>query len=278
MKSLTASWALQLCALAVACCTLVATPTSAAGVPPPAALEAGLGEAPKPIEVFEPHLMQGSGDAARVRYLGWPIERVLGHLLGNDWASKNPEIEFRALDGYVSRVPVARFRQYRAYLVHARADGAPFKVDVIAQNEKNVPLGPHYLIWDNTTDAALKAEGATWWPYQVASISSVADTLAALLPGDLASRFTEEATLSAKYCLSCHKLNGYGGDKHPIDLAERVRDMKAQEFERWVLDPNAVRPGTTMPALRPDQSPAERLELARRLYLYLRAMPVAAAR
>lgn len=277
MQALVDRWTAFLACLTVACCVFHPTSAAAAKVPPPAELQAALGVAPETVEVIEPHLTRGN-ETTRVRYIGWPIERVLDQLIGREWAQKNPEIEFRALDGYVSRVPVERFRQYRAYLVHARADGAPFVVDVIAQNEKNVPLGPHYLVWDNTKDAALQSEGATWWPYQVTTISSAADTLAALLPGDLAGRFTEEATLTGKYCLTCHKLNGYGGEKFPIDLAERVREMQPHEFERWVLDPNAVRRGTTMPALQPNQSASERLELAQRLYRYIRAMPVAAPR
>ena len=264
-----------LIALAISCVAWTGL-VAAAELPRPTALEAALG-APQTIEVFEPHLTRGS-EAVRLRYVGWPVERVLDHLLGQDWAQRNAELEFRALDGYLARVPVERFRRYQAFLVHARADGAPFTVDVPAQNERNVPLGPHYLIWDNTRDDGLKAEGATHWPYQVAAINSVADILAALLPGDLASRFADEAATLSKHCLTCHKLNGQGGEKHSIDLAERVREMPEQDFERWVLDPNGVLRGTTMPAFQANERQSDRVERVRGLYRYLRAMPVAAPR
>lgn len=266
-----------LIALAVITSTIWTAWLAAAELPPPRSLEVALGTAPATVEVVEPHLALDN-TLPRVRYVGWPIERVLDQLLGQGWSQRDGEIEFRALDGYVSRVPVERFRRYRAFLVHARADGAAFTVDVAAQNEKNVPLGPYYLVWDNVTDEALRADGASLWPYQVAAINSVADILAALLPGDLAGRFEQEARLVIRHCLTCHKLNGQGGEKHPIDLAERVRDMPPDEFERWVLDPNGVRPGTTMPAFQANRSQSERIEGARSLYRYLRAMPVAAPR
>src|SRR5262249_40068637 len=102
--------------MAVACCAAFwPADGNAAKVPPPAELQAALGAAPETIDVVEPNLTRGT-KTTRVRYVGWPIERVLDLLLGPGWAQKDIDIEFRALDGYVSRVPAERFRQYRAFL------------------------------------------------------------------------------------------------------------------------------------------------------------------
>lgn len=95
----------------------------------------------------------------------------------------------------------------------------------------------------------------------------------ALLPGDMAGRYDADAGLARTYCLTCHRINGYGGDKFPIDLAQRVKGMTATEFERWVLTPNAVKPDTSMPPLADRMPEADRVAMVKRLYAYLRAFP-----
>ncbi len=52
--------------------------------------------------------------------------------------------------------------------------------------------------------------------------------------------------------------------------------MTARDFERWVLTPNAVKPGATMPPLADLMPEPDRAAMARRLYGYLRAIPVQA--
>ncbi|MGE0697492.1 MAG: cytochrome c [Hyphomicrobiaceae bacterium] len=254
----------------------VSLPATAGELPAPGTLQTELAGI-RTVEVFEPHLAAG-GSKTRVAYVGWPAETALDHLLGPGWRASGGEIEARALDGYVSRVPVSRLLRQRAFLVVARADGAPFTVDNIAQGERGVPLAPYYLVWDNVGDPALLADGASYWPYQIASLGVVASDLERLLPAGLGGRFREEAELAQRLCLACHRLAGTGGDKHPIDLAERVRDMQAEAFTRWLLEPAKVRPGTTMPAIEPSRQEPERKQLAERLFTYLRAMPVSPVR
>jgi len=251
---------------------LAIEPAVAADMPDPATLEQALKEPVQIIEVVEPHLSTAEHQTM-VAYRGWPADAVLNYLLGPDWRKPGLDVEFRALDGYVSRIPVERFSEYPAYMVFESPDLPGFTIDNPQQNEKDVPLGPYYLVWDNVGHPDLLTDGATYWPYQVSEVR-VSDTgLAALLPGDMAKRYAEDATLTRKYCLSCHRINGYGGDKWPIDLAERVKEMTADHFDRWVLTPNAVKPGTTMPPLAERMPVAERETLARQLYGYLRAVP-----
>lgn len=255
------------------CSAAMATEQAVASdVPDPAALERALRVPAQTIEVVEPHLSTAERQTI-VAYRGWPAAEVLDHLLGSRWREPGLDVEFRALDGYVSHIPSERFSEYPAYLVFASPDLPGFTIDNPSQNEKDVPLGPYYLVWDNIGHPDLLADGATYWPYQVSEVL-VSDTgLAALLPGDMAKQYAEDASLTRKYCLSCHRINGYGGDKWPIDLAESVKDMTADHFERWVLTPNAVKPGTTMPPLPERMPAAEREAIARQLYGYLRAVP-----
>jgi mono/diheme cytochrome c family protein len=221
--------------------------------------------------VYEPHLSNGAVQVT-VDYLGHPAVEALDVLLGDSWTAPGATVEFRALDGYVSRVDASRFSRYSAYLVFARADGAPFAVDNPAQNEANVPLGPWYLVWDNISEPGLVAEGGRYWPYQVNEVRVANAAASALLPSGLDPSLRDAAKLTSTFCLSCHQLNGFGGHKYPIDLAEAAGRFDEDGFVTWVLQPSTVRPGTNMPALAPRLSEVERRRIALEIHAYLKAL------
>lgn len=223
--------------------------------------------------MHEPHLFIGEARPL-IEYHAVPAENVLNHLLGSGWSKSQDEIELRALDGYLARIPVAKLKRYRAYFAVARADGSAFTVDNPAQQETNLPLGPYYLIWDNVNSPELIREGATFWPYQVSTVSLRAPAMHSLMPEGMPPQYRPQAELAQKYCLSCHLVNGYGGDKMPINLADRVKRLSEPDFLTWVLDPAAVDAYTAMPAMAPMLPQAERERIARELYDYFLQLPV----
>lgn len=249
----------------------------AAPLPAPAELQQLLKAPPQVVTVIEPHLSEAGSPPVRRHYLGYPAAQVLRQLLGADWQLAQQEIEFRALDGFVARIPAERFGKYRAHLVFAQADAkAPFSVDNKAQGEKAVALGPYYLVWDNIAAPELLADGGAQWPYQVAEISlrPAGSTAFLLPPGISAEKWGEHAALAQKFCLSCHQINGFGGDKMPLNLAVRAKQLDARAWRQWLLHPQTVKPGTTMPALPETMALAEREALAAKLHSYLQALPV----
>jgi mono/diheme cytochrome c family protein len=264
------------CSLALAAALIlggVHAIAAAVTLPDLAAMKAALPAAPERIRVVEPHLSTRDRPVI-VEYVGWPAERVMDQWLGPSWRAAGVEVEFRALDGYVSRIPSERFRRYSAFLVFERVGQTSFSVDNRSQNEKNVPLGPYYLVWDNIRSPELVAEGGTYWPYQASQVLVSRARLQALLPGGMAARYADAAALAQKYCLSCHQVNGYGGDKRPGNLAAQVKAMDDATFLRWVLRPGEAKPGTTMPGL-PDAMPdRERESVTRLLFDYFTAVPV----
>ena len=264
----TAGAVAMLCVLGAA---LMAAPHAAArGLPGPEAVAQSLG-APSQIKVFEPHLASADGQV-EITYLGFPAVSVMDLVLGDGWRSAGEAVEFRALDGYVSRVMPGRFDQYSAWLVYARADGAPFTVDNPAQNETGVPLGPWYLAWDNIDDPDLIAEGARYWPYQVAEISTFEGYGDLLEPPGLDPRALKGGQLAREACIRCHRINGAGGDKFPVDLLDIVSAYDEQRWVRWLLEPSAVRPGTPMPPMMPRLEERERRQSASEIFTYLNAM------
>lgn len=114
---------------------------SAAPLPAPPAMKSALGERAAVVRVREPHLSTAERPVF-VSYRGWPAERVLDRVLGRSWREPGVEVTFRALDGYVSRVPNERFRAHQAYLVFEGGDLPVFSVDNLLQRQKDVPLGP----------------------------------------------------------------------------------------------------------------------------------------
>ena len=242
-------------------------------LPPFERLQERMATPPATIAVHEPHMSRGDRHVT-IEYVGYRAVDVLAHLFGEDWQEQAGTVELRALDGYVSRIDVARFLKEAAFLTFARSDGAPFTVDNLRQNQTDVPLGPWYLVWDNISNPALLAEGASNWPYQVHEVNLVSLSDAALLPEGLADNLREGAELAKRYCLQCHRLNGFGGEKFPGDLAALSRVHAEPDFIRWVLNPSAVRNTTTMPPLSDRLPDSERRRIAKALFDYLTAVPI----
>ena len=198
----------------------------------------------------------------------------MARLFGKEWHEQAATVELRALDGYVARIDVTRFMKETGFLAFARKDGAPFTIDNPRQNQTDVPLAPWYLVWDNISNPALLEEGASNWPYQVHEVNLVSLSDSALLPEGLAAELHEGAELARAYCLQCHMVNGFGGEKHPGNLAEIARAYPEPDFTRWVLEPSSVRAGTSMPPLYRHIPDTERRRIAKALFDYLRAVPV----
>ena len=172
---------------------------------------------------------------------------MLAVTLGADWANRAGAIAFRARDDYVSRIDARRLESGKAWLAFARADGAPFTVDNLDQNQRSVPLGPYYLVWDNDADSDWAQKGAADWPYQVDSVAFAAPETALAPPGFEAA-LEPGLNKTKAACLTCHSVNGYGGSKVQGDLAAAARSLSRTDFLKWALAPD---PASTMPPLSP---------------------------
>ncbi|MFO1419193.1 MAG: cytochrome c [Methylotetracoccus sp.] len=238
-------------------------------LPPVDELTRQAGTTPQRITVVEPH--ESTRDhLTPVDYLALPINPLLDRWFGEAWKAPDSELVFVAEDGYRSAIPGSRLQAKRALLAHARADGAPFAVDNPSQHEKGIRLGPYYLIWDNRADAELIERGAYGWPYQVVRVElrTSADDRA-LLPASPTAESRQALADVKEYCLSCHRINGQGGEKYPEDLLQATCRWNRGAFEEWIDDPARVRPGTRMPPLDRMLPAAKRSEVIDRLADYL---------
>ena len=254
----------------ILCLLLLFLPShsSAALLPNADQLERLLGEPPIEVDVVEPHLIAGK-NRPHVVYIGYPVEKVFRAIFGAEWKTAGTTVEFKALDGYVSRIPTGRFDQYHAYLVFAKKNTREFQVNNLKQHEQNVALAPYYLVWDNIHHPGLIREGGTYWPYQVNEILMSLSPEQSLISGGK----SHDAAELEKYCLSCHQVNGFGGSKAPLDLAEQTKILGREKFLAWVLNPSSISPDTKMPAIVEGMPETERRALALRLFEHLNELP-----
>jgi hypothetical protein len=224
------------------------------------------------VTVVEPH--ESSNERrVQVDYMALFMDMLLTQWFGENWSSEDAEIVFFAKDGYRSVVAGPKLKKYRAFLAFARADGAEFAVDNPSQNEKRIPLGPYYLIWDNLNFPELLQDGAYGWPYQITAIewhNKSEDQ--ALRPGRSSKKLEQGMEDTQEYCLTCHSIGGIGGKKYPVDLIQAACRWQEAELEAWIDAPSRIKPGTSMPPLARMLPDKERRQIIERIVGYLHAM------
>lgn len=223
------------------------------------------------IKVIELH-ESGKQKTNTVSYTGVPLETLLQYLYPKQWQGFDGEIYFYALDGYLSILDAQKARTGEAYMTFARADGQPFTIDNRNQQEKDVPLAPFYLVWDNTKYPDLQASSSYAWPYQVFRMELVSGAmLASLLPENASPETSAGFEAFKNNCLSCHNINGFGGQKFGMDLRQSIKGRTRQELYDWIDKPADINKFTTMPPLDPGITGENRQRTINRIIDYLQA-------
>jgi mono/diheme cytochrome c family protein len=210
------------------------------------------------ITVWEPH------EDKTVTYEGFAIGKVFTAVYGERWKEID-EALFACVDGYQPVVPMDHFNRHAGYLVYRRLDQEAFIVQNRFQAEKDVPLGPFYLVWDNLHSKELRDEGANGWPYQVVGVDLVnfADRFPRLSPPKDASEKAKQGFLAFREnCMACHTINGEGGNKAPeLNYPMSVTEYLSDDWLRqWLMDPRSIRYNSTMPAFASDPNPRALVE------------------
>src|SRR5262249_20581424 len=149
-----------------------------------------------------------------------PFDALLTKIYGDKWKAAE-EILFTCADGYQPSVPVAKVKDYSAYLAVARKGQPEFTMTNRFQNNQKVELGPFYLVWDNISRPALKDEGASDQPYQVVGVDLIEfkdkfPAMAPILVKGIDANAAKRGFLAfRKHCITCHTINGQGGNKGP---------------------------------------------------------------
>ena len=220
------------------------------------------------LKVFEAH------EKRERTYHAYPVRPLLDAIFGKRW-EQSEEIVFTSTDGYQPSIPVARFLSHDAYFAFASADGTPFTLINVLQNDELVKLGPLYLIWDNLQSKSLLNDGASGMPYQVIGIETTTFSIRYpnLSPAGKVSPQVKSGFLHfRKHCLACHTINGEGGGKAPeLNYPHSVVEyFKPDYLVRWIENPASIRYNTTMPALAKETP--NRARVIQEIIAYLKAM------
>src|SRR5262245_34728680 len=118
------------------------------------------------ITVWEPH------EDKNVTYEGFDVGKLFAAVYGDQWQEID-EVLFTCVDGYQPVLPKDRFNRHASLLAYRRLDQEAFNVQNRFQAQKDVPLGPFYLVWDNLRSEELRDQGANAWPYQIVGVDLV---------------------------------------------------------------------------------------------------------
>lgn len=222
------------------------------------------------LTVVEPHEV---AIETTVAYAGLPMNGLLTYWFGDRWRDPDTEVVFLARDGYRSAIASERFSQHEALLAFRRSDGSAFEVNNPRQHQRQISLGPYYLVWNNRNDPVIRADGAYGWPYQVTRIElrNTREDKALLPPNP--SPVIAGGFLEAKaYCLTCHHIRGQGGTKYPVDMVQASCGWQDSDLKDWIDQPDRLRTGTSMPPLNPGLPAVRRAEVIDKIVAYMRAL------
>lgn len=205
-------------------------------------------------------------DGGEHNYWVIPIQPLLEKVYGGKKAyGEDISFIFVCRDGYRSPVKSLELQKLPAFLAFASSDSKPFSLD-------GKGLGPFYLVWDSQTYPERKT-GANW-PYQVVAIerATFSEAYSATLPPPKSSaQVLHGFALFRKHCLSCHQINGQGGNM-AVDLNSPY--SVTEYFQRPYLirlidNPQKLRGRATMPGL--DRSLPGRSQAILDIVAYLEA-------
>ncbi|MFN8606662.1 MAG: c-type cytochrome [Vulcanimicrobiota bacterium] len=198
-------------------------------------------------------------------YWAVPVKPLLDSVYKSQDYGEDISFVFVCKDGYRSPVKAEDLKKFPAYLAFASSDEKPFELD-------KKPLGPYYLVWDTEKFPQRKTDGN--WPYQVTAIERIKFSQvywAVLPPPQSSPQVRHGFAVFRKNCLSCHQINGQGGNmaidlNAPVSVTEYI---KKPYLLKIIHDPQSVRARATMPGL--DRSLKGRQQAILDIVAYLEA-------
>jgi len=162
---------------------------------------------------------------------------------------KNTLIVFECIDGYKPEMPLELFLEAKSFLAFKDVDAPEgSNWEKIVKNGNEMNADPFYLVYTSVPAGSEEYK----WPYNVIKfhLESKNKNIEALQPKDDETAMKGFA-LYQKHCITCHAINGIGGEMGPeLNYPKSVTEYwKENELIDYIVNPASFRNKVKMPAL-----------------------------
>jgi cytochrome c2 len=202
------------------------------------------------VRVFEPH------EVVEASFQALPLGDVLTKIYGPSWQNAEQAF-FICDDGYRAPVALGELQKNPGWLAFSRVGSKDFAITEKEPVVRRIEVGPLFLVRGGEGHLAARSKVKEGWPYKVVGVDliSITSQYPGLTPPAKASAAVNRGYRAfSRHCVSCHALGGEGGRVGP-ELAVPVSVTvyyKERWLKKWIINPSAIRAGTTMPATVPE--------------------------
>jgi cytochrome c2 len=160
---------------------------------------------------------------------------------------KSTKIVFECIDGYKPEMPLALFLASKPYLAFKDMDAKGTDWEPITKNGNKMDAAPFYLVY---TDVPADDDHYKW-PYNLIKIhlDPIDKSKADLYPKDPSK--VAGYNLFQNQCITCHAINGIGGEMGPeLNYPKSVTEYWVEaELVNYIVNPASFRNKVKMPTL-----------------------------
>ena len=161
--------------------------------------------------------------------------------------AKETKIVFECIDGYKPEMPLTLFLASKPYLAFKDVDAKGTDWEPITKNGNKMDAAPFYLVY---TDAPAEDDHYKW-PYNLIKIhlEPIDKSKAVLYPKDQSK--VVGYNLFQNQCITCHAINGIGGEMGPeLNYPKSVTEYWIEtELVDYIVNPASFRNKAKMPIL-----------------------------
>jgi cytochrome c2 len=162
---------------------------------------------------------------------------------------KNMLIIFECIDGYKPEMPLELFLNSKPYLAFKDVDAPKgSNWEKIIKNGNEMNADPFYLVYDSVSSDNQEYK----WPYNVIKFHFISKNknIEALQPKE-DEKAMKGFLLFQKQCITCHAINGIGGEMGPeLNYPKSVTEYwKETELVDYIVNPASFRNKVKMPTL-----------------------------
>ena len=162
---------------------------------------------------------------------------------------KNTLIVFECIDGYKPEMPLELFLNAKPYLAFKDVDAPKgSNWEKIIKNGNEMNADPFYLVYESVASDNHDYK----WPYNVIKFHFVSKNknIEALQPKE-DEKAMKGFALFQKQCITCHAINGIGGEMGPeLNYPKSVTEYwKETELVDYIVNPASFRHKVKMPTL-----------------------------